>query len=144
VKSWQISDNSLIVYQTITPLNETLKDVLENNPEKFLNNELIIRKDKNLPPFSRLISLIVSSNSSQDSFKAAQEIKKKLSIISQLEVLGPVDSPIFRIKKKYRTRLLLRSKNTNLIQKNLGKVLQNLTISKKIKLTVDVDPINFA
>ena len=134
----------MIVYQTITPLNETLKDVLENNPEKFLNNELIIRKNKNLPPFSRLISLIVSSNSSQDSFKAAQEIKKKLSIISQLEVLGPVDSPIFRIKKKYRTRLLLRSKNTNLIQKNLGKVLQNLTISKKIKLTVDVDPINFA
>ena len=143
-RAGRFSDNSLIVYQTITPLNETLKDVLENNPEKFLNNELIIRKNKNLPPFSRLISLIVSSNSSQDSFKAAQEIKKKLSIISQLEVLGPVDSPIFRIKKKYRTRLLLRSKNTNLIQKNLGKVLQNLTISKKIKLTVDVDPINFA
>jgi|TARA_B100001093_G_scaffold367358_1_gene352238 primosomal protein N' (replication factor Y) len=143
-RAGRFSDNSLIVYQTITPLNETLKDVLENNPEKFLNNELIIRKNKNLPPFSRLISLIISSNSSQDSFKAAQEIKKKLSIISQLEVLGPVDSPIFRIKKKYRTRLLLRSKNTNLIQKNLGKVLQNLTISKKIKLTVDVDPINFA
>jgi len=143
-RAGRFSDNSLIVYQTITPLNETLKDVLENNPEKFLNNELIIRKNKNLPPFSRLISLIVSSNSSQDSFKAAQEIKKKLSIISQLEVLGPVDSPIFRIKKKYRTRLLLRSKNTNLIQKNLGKVLQNLTISKKIKLIVDVDPINFA
>ena len=97
-----------------------------------------------MPPFSRLISLIVSSNLSQDSFRAAQEIKKKLTTIQELEVLGPVDSPIFKIKKKYRTRLLLRSKNTNLIQKNLGKVLQNLTISKKIKLTVDVDPINFA
>ena len=120
------------------------KDVLENNPEKFLNNELILRRNKNLPPFSRLISLIVSANSSQDSFRAAHEIKKKLSAISQLEVLGPVDSPIFKIRKKYRTRLLLRSKNTNLIQKNLGKVLQNLTISKKIKLIVDVDPINFA
>ena len=143
-RAGRFSNKSLIIYQTLTPLNETLKDVLENNPEKFLNNELIIRKSKNLPPFSRLISLIVSSNSSQDSFRAAQEIKKKLITIEELEVLGPVDSPIFKIKKKYRTRLLLRSKNTNLIQKKVGKVLQNLTISKKIKLTVDVDPINFA
>ena len=143
-RAGRFAKKSLIIYQTITPLNETLKDVLENNPEKFLNNELVIRKNKNLPPFSRLISLIISSSSSQDSFRAALEIKKKLNVISQLEVLGPVDSPIFKIKKKYRTRLLLRSKNTNLMQKNLSKILQNLTISKKIKLTVDVDPINFA
>ena len=143
-RAGRFSNKSLIIYQTATPLNETLQDVLENNPEKFLNNELIIRKNKNLPPYSRLISLIVSSNSSQDSFRAAQEIKKKLIVIKQIEVLGPVDSPIFKIKKKYRTRLLLRSKNTNLIQQNVGEVLQNLTISKKIKLTVDVDPINFA
>ena len=143
-RAGRFSNKSLIIYQTLTPLNETLKDVLENNPEKFLNNELIIRKNKNLPPYSRLISLIISSNSSQDSFRAALEIKKKLTTINQLEVLGPVDSPIFKIKKKYRTRLLLRSNNAHLIQKNVGKVLQNLTISKKIKLTVDVDPINFA
>ena len=143
-RAGRFSNKSTIIYQTATPLNETLKDILESNPEKFLNNELIIRKNKNLPPYSRLIALIISANSSQDSFRAAQEIKKKLSTISQLDVLGPVDSPIFKIKKKYRTRLLLRSKNNNLIQKNVGRILENLTISKKIKLTVDVDPINFA
>jgi len=143
-RAGRFSGKSIIIYQTATPLNETLKDVLENNPEKFLNNELIIRKNKNLPPYSRLIALIISANSSQDSFRAAQEIKKKLSTISQLDVLGPVDSPIFKVKKKYRTRLLLRSKNSNLIQKSVGKILDNLTISKKIKLIVDVDPINFA
>jgi primosomal protein N' (replication factor Y) len=143
-RAGRFSSKSTIIYQTATPLNETLKDVLENNPEKFLNSELIIRKNKNLPPYSRLIALIVSANSSQDSFRAAQEIKKKLSTINQLDVLGPVDSPIFKVKKKYRTRLLLRSKNSSLIQKSVGKILDNLTISKKIKLTVDVDPINFA
>jgi primosomal protein N' (replication factor Y) len=143
-RAGRFSKKSTIIYQTITPLNETLKDVLENNPEKFLSNELIIRKNKNLPPYSRLIALIVSASSSQDSFRAAQEIKKKLSVLVELDILGPVDSPIFRIKNKFRTRLLLRSKNTNLIQKKVGKIIENLTISKKIKLTVDVDPINFA
>jgi len=143
-RAGRFSKKSTIIYQTITPLNETLKDVLENNPEKFLNNELVIRKNKNLPPFSRLIALIISASSSIDSFRAAQEIKKKLSVLVELDVLGPVDSPIFRVKKKFRTRLLLRSKNSNLIQKKVGKIIENLTISKKIKLTVDVDPINFA
>jgi len=143
-RAGRFSKKSTIIYQTITPLNETLKDVLANNPEKFLSNELIVRKNKNLPPFSRLIALIISASSSQDSFRAAQEIKKKLNVLDELDVLGPVDSPIFRIKKKFRTRLLLRSKNNHLIQKKVGKIIENLTIAKKIKLTVDVDPINFA
>ena len=143
-RAGRFSKKSTIIYQTATPLNETLKDVLENNPEKFLNNELIIRKNNNLPPYSRLIALIISASTREDSFRAAQEIKKKLSTLDQIEVLGPVDSPIFRIKKKYRTRLLLKSKKNSLIQKSVGKILENLTISKRIKLTVDVDPINFA
>ena len=143
-RAGRFSKQSSIIYQTITPLNETLKDILENNPEKFLSNELIIRKNNNLPPFSRLIALIISASTSQDSYRAAQEIKKKLSILVDLDVLGPVDSPIFRVKKKFRTRLLLKSKNSSLIQKKVGKILENLNISKKIKLTVDVDPINFA
>ncbi len=135
--------NSLIIYQTISPSNETLKDILENNPDKFLFNELALRKKNRLPPFYRLISLILSAVSAHDSFRAAQEIKKKLSGILDIEILGPVDSPIFKVKKKYRTRLLIRSQNSSLIQKKIAKVLEKLVISKKIKLTVDVDPINF-
>ena len=142
-RAGRYSKKSTIIYQTITPLNETLNNVLENNPEKFLSNELTIRKDKNLPPFSRLIALIISASSSQDSFRAAQEIKKKLSCLAEIDILGPVDSPIFRVKRKFRTRLLLKSKNKNLMQKKVGQIIENLTISKKIKLTVDVDPINF-
>ena len=143
-RAGRFSKESTIVYQTATPLNETLGDILENNPEKFLNNELSIRKNKNLPPFSRLVAIIISANFSNDSFRAALEIKKKLDNLDNVDVLGPVDSPIFKVKKRYRTRLLLRSKSPNLIQKRIRDILENLHISKKIKLTVDVDPINFS
>ncbi|MBA1338138.1 MAG: primosomal protein N' (replication factor Y) (superfamily II helicase) [Pelagibacterales bacterium] len=142
-RAGRFSKKSLIVYQTMTPSNETLKDVLKNNPEKFLFNELILRKTNRLPPYYRLISLIISSNSDYDSLRGGQEIKKKLLSIKDMEVLGPVDSPIFKIKKKYRTRLLIRSQIDDLIQKKLAVVLENIQISKRIKLTVDVDPINF-
>ncbi len=143
-RAGRFSSKSIIIYQTITPSHETLKDLLQNNPEKFLENELVIRKENNLPPFKRLISIVVSSSSSNYSFRGAQEVKKKIQAIKDLEVLGPVDSPIFRIKKMYRTRLLIRSKNETFMQKKLIKVLDKMKVSSKIKLTVDVDPINFA
>ena len=57
--------------------------------------------------------------------------------------MGPVDSPIFKKNKQYRTRLLIRSESKNMCQKPLADVLENLKISSKIKLTVDVDPVNF-
>ena len=143
-RAGRFSNESLIIYQTENPSDSTLENLIQNNQEKFFKKELAIRRKNKLPPFNRLIALIVSSDSDTDSFRAAQEIKKKIISQCDFDVMGPVNSPIFKIKKKYRTRLLLRSKNEDLIQNKLSKVLQNLCISKKIKLTVDVDPINFS
>ena len=58
--------------------------------------------------------------------------------------MGPVDSPLLKIKRKFRSRLLIRYNGKSLIQKKITKLLNTLKISKKIKLIVDVDPINFA
>ena len=71
-------------------------------------------------------------------------IKTKLNNINDLEVLGPVDSPLLKIKKNFRSRLLIRFNSRIFIQKKISNVLYRLKISSKIKLTVDVDPINFA
>ena len=142
-RAGRFSSKSLVIYQTITPQHITLKDIINNNPKLFLENELQVRKENNLPPFRKLIAIIVSSNVKEFSLRGAQEIKKKLLIVKNLEILGPIDSPIFKIKKKYRTRLLIRSEADKMPQKLISNVLNNLKISSKIKLTVDVDPINF-
>ena len=143
-RAGRFSSKSLIIYQTLTPENETLNNLIKNNPEKFLEKELILRKNNKLPPFSRLIGIIISSNNKGVSYRGAQEIKNKLIEIRNLEVMGPIESPILRVKNKYRCRLLLRFDNKHLFQKKIAKLLNNLKISSKIKLTVDVDPVNFA
>ncbi len=142
-RAGRFSDKSLIIYQTLSPNSETLKDLIINNPKKFLENELILRRENNLPPFSKLISIIISSKKKENSFRGAQEIKLKLSLIEKLDILGPVESPISKIKTSYRTRLLIRTRIDQLAQKMIIKTIKNLKISSKIKLTVDVDPINF-
>ena len=143
-RAGRFSKKSLIIYQTFNPSDKTLSDILENNPEKFLEEESYLRKEKKLPPFSRLIAFIVESNNEKEGFLEAQKIKKNLLLLKDIEVMGPVTSPIFKIKNKYRTRLLLRSQNNVFVQKKISRILKNLNISKKIKLTVDVDPLNFS
>ena len=76
--------------------------------------------------------------------KGANEIKIKLSEINGIEILGPVESPLLKIRKHFRSRLLIRFNNQTLMQKKIKNLLNNLRISSKIKLTVDVDPVNFA
>ena len=76
--------------------------------------------------------------------KIKDVFKKNLSLLKYLEIMGPVSSPIFKIKNNYRTRLLLRSKNNLFVQKHIAKILKKINLSKKIKLTVDVDPQNFS
>ena len=143
-RAGRFSKNSLIIYQTFNPSDETLRNILKNEQEKFLEEEIYLRKEKNLPPFVRLIAFIISSKNEKDGFLEAQKIKKSLSFLKEVDVMGPVTSPIFKIKNKYRTRLLLRSNSNIFIQKKIKKILRKINISKKIKLTVDVDPLNFS
>ncbi len=142
-RAGRFSSESLIVYQTLSPENITLNELIKNNSEEILKKELALRKKNLLPPFNRLLAIIVSANLQSLSFDGAREIKKHLEKISDIEILGPVDSPLLKIKNKYRSRLLIRFKEKNFKQKQISNLLNTLKISNKIKLTVDVDPVNF-
>ena len=143
-RAGRFSSQSLVVYQTLTPNDGTLNELIENRSEKLLKNELLLREKNKLPPFIRLVAIIISSKNREISFQGAREIKSKLKEINDIEVLGPVDSPLLKIKKNFRSRLLIKFNNRFFMQKKITKVLNGLKISSKIKLTVDVDPINFA
>ena len=143
-RAGRFSSKSLIIYQTLTPEDLTLNELIKNKSEELLETELATRKKNNLPPFVRLIAIIISSNKHDLSMKGAREIKTQMKKINNIEVLGPVDSPFLKIKKKFRSRLLLRFNSGVLVQKKIVKLLNSLKISSKIKLTVDVDPVNFS
>ena len=131
-------------YEGLNTLRTGLNQLIKNESEKILKNELLLREKNKLPPFMRLIAIIISSKDRSLSLQGAREIKVKLSKLNNLEILGPVDSPLLKIKKNFRTRLLIRFNNQNIVQKKIANALNRLKISSKIKLTVDVDPINFA
>jgi len=135
---------STIFFQTYTPDDEVLLNISKNDPHAFLQKELLLRKEKKLPPFYRLISIIISGKNELLIMKFATDIKSKLPKINKVNILGPVLAPIIKLKKKFRCRILIRYPRNLFIQKYLSQSLNKIKIIPGIKLEVDVDPINFS
>ena len=120
-----------------------ISDITNKDPDIFLNKELELRRQNNLPPYQRFIGLIMTGSNEKNLEKEAFKFKNFIEKSLEGKVLGPVNAPIYRIKKKYRVRLLIRSKRSLKIQNSLTKIISEFKFLSGIKLTVDVDPINF-
>ena len=132
-----------VYFQTYDLKSEVINQMTNEDHFIFLNRELELRKKNNLPPFERFISLILTSSNEKKLEKESLNLKEYLSKLINEKVLGPVESPIYKIKKKYRQRILIRAKKNSKIQKSLRVLLDKYKLPLEIKLTVDVDPINF-
>jgi len=143
-RAGRASTNSTIYFQTFTPNDEILLNVSRNNPHLFLKNELNLRREKKLPPLYKLISLTISGNNKNIINQIALNLKFKFPKINDVDILGPVDTPIYKLKKRYRCRMLIRYPKNLFIQKYFSTVLKNTKIPFGIKLGVDVDPTNFS
>ena len=134
---------STVYFQTFNSNSKMISDITNKNPDILLDKEIQIRKQNNLPPFQRFISLILTGNN--ESILEKEAIKFKVAVEKKIigKILGPVEAPIFRIKKKYRMRLLIRGPKSLKLQNSLASIIPNYKFPYGIKLSVDVDPISF-
>ena len=132
-----------VYFQTYNHDTKMIDDITNKNPDIFLERELEIRKKNKLPPFQRFISLILTGEN--ENKLEAEAIGFKNFIESKIEgnVLGPVSAPIFRLNRKFRVRLLIRGIKSMKVQNSIAKIIPNYKFAAGIKLSVDVDPINF-
>ena len=137
-------ENKAVVFlQTNDSNNKILHSLSSSDPKVFYEEELAFRKKANLPPFSKLISVILSGVNQFEVMKTAKQLKHSFSIQEKIKIFGPVTAPIFKIRGKYRVRLLLKYNLSIFPQKFIKDWLNINDIGKNIKLEVDVDPINF-
>ncbi len=134
---------STIYFQTYNFNTKLIDDITNKNPEIFLDKEIEIRKKNNLPPFQRFISLILTGNKENELEKEALKFKLFISNKINGKILGPVSAPVFKLKRKYRVRLLIRGAKTLKLQNSLASIIPKYKFSSGIKLSVDVDPISF-
>ena len=134
---------AIVYFQTYNHDTKMIDDITNKNPDIFLERELEIRKKNKLPPFQRFISLILTGENEHKLETEALGFKNFIENKIEGKVLGPVNSPIFRLKKKFRVRLLIRGIKSMKVQNSIAKIIPNYKFAAGIKLSVDVDPINF-
>lgn len=132
-----------VLLQTYFPEHPVIKSLSMNDRDDFINYEISSRKKYKMPPFSRLVGIILSSKKEL----LVQQVVKRLNFckpkIEKVGVFGPAPAPLYTIRKRYRWRFLIKAdKNVN-IQKIIKKWISNIKISQDIKIQIDVDPNSF-
>ena len=132
-----------VYFQTYENNSKMISELTNENPDIFLDRELEIRKKNKLPPYQRFISLILTGENENKLEKEAFNFKNFIENKIEGKILGPVNAPLFRLKKKFRIRFLIRGPKSMKMQTSLAKIIPKYKFSNGIKLSVDVDPINF-
>ncbi len=132
-----------VYFQTYENNTKMISEITSKNPDIFLERELDIRKKNKLPPFQRFISLILTGDNEIKLEKEAINFKNFIENKIEGKILGPVNAPLFRLKRKFRIRFLIRGLKSMKLQSSLAKIIPKYKFSSGIKLSVDVDPINF-
>lgn len=123
-------------YKCNHPLFVALK---YNQNQQFIDMEMEFRKEHSFPPFSRLVSIIISGKDKQNVEKVARKIKETCP--RNIEIFGPSPAPIPLLRSRVRWRILLRYKGR--ISHILRQWMSSLKIPRSVRIQIDVDPINF-
>jgi primosomal protein N' (replication factor Y) len=130
--------------QTHDPEHPVMQAIISGDRETFLANEIRARLTGLLPPFGRLVALIVSARNKDLAERAAREIARRRPPAEHIEVLGPAEAPLAVVRGRHRWRLLVRAPRESDVQGFVRAWLAALPhFRADVRLTVDVDPYNF-
>jgi primosomal protein N' (replication factor Y) len=157
-----------VIVQTSLSSHHAIQAVAQNDESVFLSEELSHRTALGYPPKVFLIALLVSGADDKTARDAAtawvgrltagsspivagqtSAVKTPLIVQSnenpdRLTVLGPVPSPVPRLRGRYRWQILVKS-----LERELGLAVVHMTVKemerayqhRAVKFDVDVDPI---
>jgi primosomal protein N' (replication factor Y) len=139
-----------VIVQAHNPDHYVFDYVPQHDYNGFFGKELGLREKLNYPPFTQLVALEIESETEPEGEAAVNHLKQFLSEpVRQspgIELLGPSRAAMYRINNRFRWHLILRSQETEAMQSLVTQCLANQQLRKlttaKIKITVDVDPMN--
>ena len=139
--------DGMALIQSYNPMHYAFQTAIQNDFNGFFTQEMLLRKDLDNPPYIRQILMKISDqNPGNVEISAAKlgAILKESATGSNYQVLGPVESPIQRINKRYYWQILIKSRE---IEKAKS-LLRDLFFNRKgwrakagTRISIDVDPM---
>ncbi|HIO61585.1 MAG: primosomal protein N' [SAR324 cluster bacterium] len=148
-----------VLIQTHNPRHHSLLCAKEHDTTKFRELELERRQNLRMPPFHSLSLIVCSSPREERAESIARELAEKIQkIFSQtspvshaesnskaetIEVIGPIEAPMKKLRNRFRWQLLLKAENVRPILHLLKLVFESAPSTRRDELIqIDVDPHN--
>ncbi len=140
-----------VIIQTFNPSHYAISATKDHDYTKFFSQEIALRQQVNYPPFSLIATVRFLGNSKTRTGKIANHIgvkirsrlKKQAKRKNAVEILGPVEAPMAKLKGKYRQQILIKSRTSRYLNQLLKEVetfSAQILSSSGVRMIIDVDP----
>jgi primosomal protein N' (replication factor Y) len=139
-----------VVLQTFMPEDPTIQAALRQDFVGFAQAELKSRREVGLPPFGRMVRIVMRDQDQDVLHKKSDELGVKvLEAVAEVAggtglilAKGPMPCAISRIAGYFRNQIVLSSPRAELLQKVLGLLREAGHLATSDRIAVDVDPVS--
>lgn len=136
-----------VVIQTHQPEHPLLQQLLHEPYSALAKAQLEDRQEAGWPPYSHIALIHASAIEPAQTTEFLRDVKSLcLPVMTQqMEVLGPVSSPMARIAGRFRFQLLLRAESRRPLHQVLKAIrpqIQKLKSARKLRWSIDIDPVD--
>ena len=132
-----------VIVQTLAPTAPSIAYAARHDSPGFLGDEVERRRALRYPPFSHLVRVVLKSEAEPRLDAAASKLATALAetLPADTDLLGP--APMFRVRGKYRRRLLTKAQDREATVAVIGAAVDRLAADRSladVAISVDVDP----
>ena len=132
-----------VLIQTYQPESVIFQKIAANNYEEFYKYEIENRDLLEYPPFGKVINIGLSSKYEKYLEKFALDFFNDIKY-DKVEMYGPMKSLVYKVKDRFRYNIFVKGKkkDINNFKKILKNKLRKYERETKVRVVVDIDPIN--
>ena len=132
-----------VFIQTYFPEQPVIKSLQRRDRKTFVEQSLKDREEFLIPPFGFMTAIIISSSSKTKTEMYGRALVQSVKPPENINILGPVEAPIFLLRGQYRYRLLIKGNSRKLLNNFTKFLLKKCPTPTSLRLVVDVDPYSF-
>ncbi len=135
---------SIGLLQTYAPEHPVIAAIANGNRKAFYEREIGLRRAAGLPPFARLVSIIISGTDKREAESHALALRKAAPKVDDIMLLGPAEAPMALVRGRFRYRLLVHTSRSFDVQAYLRSWIANGPKERgSLRVQIDVDPQSF-
>lgn len=132
-----------VFLQTHDSSHPVLQALTKADSAAFLETEADGRRSLGMPPFGRLVALILSGTNEAAVRQVGQDLARAAPVAEGVEVLGPAPASMALLRGRHRHRFLIKGPRNRLLQPFVRAWLGRVKVSSAVRIQVDVDPYSF-